>query len=177
MNRRTRCGECGVEGSIFGVPSGVVPAVIACGNCNRVSAYRASRYDLIGQDYDIDVPAPFYLSPDWRTAIALACPKCGKKHHNGKPVNGDDSFRCLSCGDTWSQTSAPPDRRQQWLKKANTRQVLSLLDTTRAYGPSQYDAFSFTAEELKAELAVREHVPNKKEGKALRRARSQGKSV
>lgn len=54
---------------------------------------------------------------------------------------------------------------------------MTLLDTTRAHGGPSDDLFNFTVEELKVELALREHVPNKKEGRALRRARSQGKSV
>lgn len=174
---RSKCGECGVEGTVHGVPPGIVPEHLVCGNCGSVSTYRASRYELIGQDYEGDLTAPFYLSPDYRTASALRCPNCKKRHHNGKPINGEDSFRCLGCGQTWNQLEAPPDRRFEWLKKAHTRQVLSLLNTVRAYGNYEDDFFNFTVEELKAELATREHIPNKKESAVIRRKKSQGKTV
>lgn len=174
---RSKCGECGVEGTLHGVPEGVVPEEIVCGNCGTVGAYRATRYELIGQDYEGELSAPFYLSPDHRTGSALRCPHCRKRHHNGKPINGADSFRCLGCGQTWNQNTAPPDHRQDWLKKASTRQVLTLLNAVRAYGASFDDFYSFTVEELKAELATREHIPNKQEAKELRRKRAQGKAV
>lgn len=174
---KSRCGNCGVEGTVHGVPPGVVPELIVCGNCGAVSTYRATRYELIGQDYEGDLTTPFYLSPAYRTTSAIRCPKCNKRHHNGKPINGEDAYRCLGCGQAWNQTAAAPDHRLEWLKKAATRQVLALLNTVRAYGNWPDDFYSFTVEELKAELATREHVPNKKEAEVLRRRRAQGKSV
>ena len=63
----------------------------------------------------------------------------------------------------------------------STRELLFTLGKARACGGwySPYDANGgpgYTVEELKAELAGREHVPNKPEGKALRRAAAQGKA-
>jgi hypothetical protein len=178
---RSKCYECGVRGTILGVPEDVVPEKILCGNCEQVSDHRPTRYELIAQVYQGELTAPFYLLPDYRTTTGLLrCPHCNKRHHNGKPVNGVDVFRCLGCGQTWhhQQAPAPPDRRQEWLKKASTRQVLALFISVRGYG--HYDETSllnFTIEELKAELALREHIPNKPEAKELRRKRAQGKAV
>jgi len=66
------------------------------------------------------------------------------------------------------------------LSKFHTKQLLRLLDQNRrhqcavtnhdydfGYKPSNY-----TTEELEAELATREHIPNKKEAKAIRQARA-----
>jgi len=60
------------------------------------------------------------------------------------------------------------------LKETHTRELLAMLKSTRQYGSSRYypcypsDAGSVSVEELKAELALREHIPNKAEAKKLR---------
>ena len=61
------------------------------------------------------------------------------------------------------------------MKKMNTRHLLSILRKTYTWG---YIDACWTPnfkccyrEQLKEELATREHIPNKQEGKALRRLR------
>ena len=61
------------------------------------------------------------------------------------------------------------------MKKMNTRHLLSILRKTHTWGcvdacwtPTFKCCYR---EQLKEELATREHIPNKQEGKALRRRR------
>ena len=61
-----------------------------------------------------------------------------------------------------------------------TRQLLDYLNLARKFGGwySPVDSHSnigYTFDELKAEAAKREHVPNKQEAKELRRQRAQSK--
>lgn len=69
------------------------------------------------------------------------------------------------------------------LKKVPTRLLLDWLKRARACGGGNYPDASYSPcdespgtfvsiEELKVELATRPHIPNKKEGKAPRRAAS-----
>lgn len=53
------------------------------------------------------------------------------------------------------------------LKTLHTRQLLLMLKESRFYRNDVPDI-----DLIKAELATREHVPNKKEGQAIRRARA-----
>lgn len=65
------------------------------------------------------------------------------------------------------------------MKKLNTRHLLALLRETYTWGCSDECWDCLTANKfkccyrakLKEELATREHIPNKQEGKALRRLR------
>lgn len=68
------------------------------------------------------------------------------------------------------------DVRTKYLKETHTKVLLKDLEHARACGgryspwhPSSIEPF--TIEELKAELALREHVPNKKESKEIRKAK------
>ncbi len=63
------------------------------------------------------------------------------------------------------------------IKKAHTRQLLGELRGTYHCGcpycwkDSDWDELRNYKNELKQELATREHIPNKKESKAIRKAR------
>jgi hypothetical protein len=64
------------------------------------------------------------------------------------------------------------------LKKMNTGQLLSLLQSTRLwneYDEEEYHAPYYSPDVLKAELANRPHVFNKKERKALRKNKQRNK--
>lgn len=67
------------------------------------------------------------------------------------------------------------------MKKTSTRQLLQWLNYARKCGggfwsPSGSSGkYGYRWDDLKKELATREHIPNKKEAKALRRAAAQGK--
>jgi hypothetical protein len=64
------------------------------------------------------------------------------------------------------------------LKKMNTGQLLSLLQSTRLcseYDEEEYHAPYYNPDVLKAELANRPHVFNKKERKALRKNKQRNK--
>ena len=72
------------------------------------------------------------------------------------------------------------------LTKLHTKLLLELLQGFRSWSPwdwsgedkdcSPEDDFGCTEEDLRAELATREHIPNKKEGKKLRQlAAKEGK--
>lgn len=68
-----------------------------------------------------------------------------------------------------------PEEKQTRLKGYHTKHLLLYLNHSRACGGwySPWDGDDgFSTDELKAELATRPHVPNKVEGKALRRAAS-----
>lgn len=66
------------------------------------------------------------------------------------------------------------DQMKEHLEGLSTRELLVYLKFARRfYGwycpwDHKYDNV-YTSEEIKTELAKREHIPNKKEGKALRR--------
>lgn len=67
------------------------------------------------------------------------------------------------------------DHTEKLLKNAHTRQLLPWLRRARACGGSyspceQAPGTHLTITALKAELATREHVPNKAESRALRQA-------
>lgn len=63
------------------------------------------------------------------------------------------------------------------LKTAPTRVLLEYLQKARGCGGSYSpnDQFYFSIEDLKAELKTREHIPNKKEAKIIRRDRAKVK--
>lgn len=67
------------------------------------------------------------------------------------------------------------------LTKQPTRLLLKWLELARSFGgaydPTENHNAGISVEELKKELATREHIMNKVEGEAYRRARAQGKSV
>lgn len=68
----------------------------------------------------------------------------------------------------------------EWLKHQHTRELMNLrVRVYRCNGEydisDNHQGFTVTLGQLKAELATREHIPNKKEAKAIRRARAQGK--
>lgn len=161
---------CRVPGTVYGVAPGVVPEHVVCGNCGNIANYQPSRYELIAQDYEGDLTTPFYLSPDRRTSSSLLCPNCGQRHHNGSPVNGADVYRCLKCGEMWKHPQENP--QDQPIKRMHTRQLLQLLSFGGyAGGPHE----NISEDVLRAELATREHIPNKKEGRELRRRLAQGR--
>lgn len=58
------------------------------------------------------------------------------------------------------------------LKGMKTKELLSLLKTARACGGSYIDCIEITIEQIKNELATREHVPNKIEAKIIRQKRA-----
>lgn len=63
------------------------------------------------------------------------------------------------------------------IKKAHTRQLLKELRSTYSWGcphcweECEWNQLRCYRQELKEELATREHIPNKKESKAIRKAR------
>jgi len=66
------------------------------------------------------------------------------------------------------------DQTQHLLKNAHTRQLLKWLKRARhggLYSPCEQAPGTFLSiEEIKAELATREHIPNKAEAKTKRQA-------
>lgn len=85
------------------------------------------------------------------------------------------SRRCVGCGGEGLLPDHPaipqPRRvtqtRAQRLEGFTTGHLMRLLRSTRHGGYEEY-ADDFSADEIKAVLATRPHVPNKKEGKKLR---------
>ena len=63
------------------------------------------------------------------------------------------------------------------LSNIPTRVLLNELKLARVRGGVYMGAYCASFEYLKAELAKRPHVPNKKEGEALRRAASRGQTT
>jgi hypothetical protein len=65
--------------------------------------------------------------------------------------------------------------KEKWLQKQNTKKLLSYLEHARAcgfsYSPFDGDVY-FSIEDIKAVLATREHMPNKKEARAIRQKRA-----
>lgn len=67
------------------------------------------------------------------------------------------------------RTRAPGEGRE--LATLSTRELMDYLDCARKFGGfySPWEGSTgYTIEEIRAELATREHVPNKQEAKALR---------
>lgn len=70
------------------------------------------------------------------------------------------------------------EERQQKLdlSNINTRVLMNMLNVARAHGYYRHSyRLIVTVEELKEELAKREHVPNKTEAKQIRRDRAKQK--
>ena len=72
----------------------------------------------------------------------------------------------------------PPDHREKLLKEAHTRELLGWLRAARAcggsYSPCDESLGTFLSiEDLKGELATREHIPRKAESAAIRRKAAQ----
>ena len=63
------------------------------------------------------------------------------------------------------------------LSKVPTRVLLNELKFARVHGGVYLGACCVSFDQLKAELAKRPHIPNKKEGEALRRAASNGQTT
>ena len=68
-----------------------------------------------------------------------------------------------------------PDHRERLLKEAHTRRLLDWLRRARAcggsYSPCDEAMGTFLSiSDIKTELSTREHIPNKQEGEANRRA-------
>lgn len=67
------------------------------------------------------------------------------------------------------------------LSEMTTRELMRWLGQTRKFGggfdPTNCGGAGawVTAEEIKAVLATREHIPNKREGQVLRRAKAKGR--
>ena len=65
------------------------------------------------------------------------------------------------------------------LKKKHTKQLLDYLDSCRKCGGrlSPFDnENSVTIDQVKAELATREHVPNKQEAKVIRQLKAKSRA-
>lgn len=62
---------------------------------------------------------------------------------------------------------------EQMLKEMPTRKLLQYLNSARGCGgsfdPTDCGCYYITVKQLKDELATREHIPNKKESKLIRR--------
>ena len=92
---------------------------------------------------------------------------------------------CVGCGGEGLHIDHPfipkprrvPLTRVQRLESYSTGYLMKLLKGTRGSGYDDYRSMEepegrepdFTAEEIKVVLATREHIPNKREGKRLRR--------
>lgn len=65
---------------------------------------------------------------------------------------------------------------EEIIKTFSTRQLLGFLDSARAcgigYDPTECGCYFLTIEQLKEELATREHIPNKRESKIIRQNRA-----
>ena len=74
---------------------------------------------------------------------------------------------------TWNPT--------EYLKGLHTRQLLAHLQKCRVFHgrydvlENDYSGWEVTTEQVKAELATREHIPNKIEAKAIRQERARMK--
>lgn len=60
-------------------------------------------------------------------------------------------------------------RVKSFIKQSNTRQLMSWLESARAFGGNYiHGNYSMKLQDLKDELAKREHIPNKIESQELR---------
>jgi len=71
----------------------------------------------------------------------------------------------------------------EYLKSLHTKQLMPMLDACRACGHDAYEVSNepnyglrwVTKDQIKAELATREHVPNKIEAKVIPQAKAKAK--
>lgn len=152
---RMTCPHCEAVGVVEGIAEEVVPKTIQCGHCRQLFPYRPSSWDYIREDYDGE-QSPFYL----------------------KVVSKPDNPPHIK------DTRSEEDLRRHHLKVAHTRVLLDVYRRARLGSSTPPDASirwpgsrcDFTGAEVQAELALREHVLNKREGEALRRAKAQGEN-
>lgn len=63
------------------------------------------------------------------------------------------------------------------LRRLSTRQLMNWLRLSHRYhGQYETGGLVYSTEDIKDILKYRPHVPNKKEGKAIRRAKAQGRA-
>lgn len=157
MATEMTCPNCLAVGVVEGEAEEVVPEQIKCGFCLKLFDYQPNVWDHIRKDYDGEVGA-YYL-------------RVIRRPH--AEVNVTDE------GADITLTSGPLT-----LKTVHTRVLLQAYRRARQGDAVPDDARilingirePLTGAEVRAELATREHVPNKQEAKALRRAKAQGKA-
>jgi len=145
------CPSCEARGVIEGIAPEVVPELIKCSGCKHVFAYHPSRYDILRQDYDGELDV-------WPMKVTVKAPQ--------SPSEGSED---------------PEAVRLAHLGSVATKRLLRAFTDARRGGGVVDDEsvrisglwhLSFTGAEVRAELAKREHVPNKKEGRAKRQAQA-----
>ena len=147
------CPSCEARGVIEGIAPEVVPEQIKCGACKHVFAYHPSRYDILRQDYDGELDI-------WPMKVTVKAP--------GSPSEDSEDPEAVRLGHL---ASVATKRLLGAFRDARQGRFAGDNDPVRIRGLWH---LSFTSDEVRAELAKREHVPNKQEARALRRARAQG---
>ncbi len=66
------------------------------------------------------------------------------------------------------------EEKMAWLEKHHTRELIQMMNGARKtggfYRPFEWSQDEYSVDDVKEVLATREHIPNKKEAKVLRRA-------
>lgn len=157
------CTNCGAVGTVEGVAEEVVPEKVKCGYCLELFDYQTNVWDRIRKDYDGEVAA-FYMR-----FSRPGDPK--KRRSTPAPVKPADDR----------------DPREPTLDEVPTKVLLDAFRRARIGNGVYDDAIvhvhvsgrrptTFRGDAVRAELATRPHVPNKREARAQRRAAAQGQN-
>lgn len=148
------CPFCETRGVIEGIAPEVVPREIKCGGCLHIFPYRPGRYDVLRQDYDGELNV-------WPMKVL----------QRGTKAPGDPS----------TGLEDPEAARLAALAKVSTKRLLDAYraarmgDSVPAEISIQIPGFwphFWMGVEVKAELATREHIPNKREARAARQTKA-----
>jgi hypothetical protein len=153
MSEHLECPHCGRAGKIVGSCPAVLPKSVQCGGCRRPFPYIATALERVFSDVETDKDKPFYFRPF----------KGGHVVKEAEPV-----------------ALTPEEQQEQWrqrnLKRWPTKSLIEFLHRSRR-GWSSDDNYpindwttglSYLASEVKAELALRPHIPNKGDARRAR---------
>jgi len=147
------CPHCGRAGKIVGSCPAVLPKSILCGGCRKHFPYAATAMERVFSDVETDKDKPFYFRP----------------FKGGYVVKVEEPA-------ARTPEELREERRMRNLKRWPLRSLLQFLHRSRHgyYTDDNYhihdwiSGFSYLASEVKAELALRPHVPSKGEARRAR---------
>jgi hypothetical protein len=153
-DKKLVCPNCEAVGVIEGIAHEVVPEQIQCLACHSIFPFQPNRYDFLRQDYDGEVAV-------WPMRVT-------KRPQRPQEAAADPEPARLASLAAVSTKRLLDAFRGSWLSRDNHGGEGAVRDEALIRTPGG----SFTGAEIRAELATREHIPNKREARALRQTQA-----
>ena len=150
------CPHCGILGIVEALAPGAVVEHVLCGACQKVSAVPLTRWERLCNEFDDKDQNPYMLLPLEQLPKPEPIPEPEPAPYWSEPGWFHDH-----------------DLRMKALQKTSTRELLNMLarDRIGTLDENSWEGW-VTTEELKAVLATRPHVPNKREGRKIRQQKA-----